>query len=214
MPTWPRNTSSTMTPTAASMLSLPLVLPMPRIETPVRRAFGVVAVRPGARWVRSATVNTRSRSICVAADHGDRNRHVLRALGAVARRDDELLERPAAAATPARRAASSCACAAWRRVGRPRRRPRPVATEPAVTPSPLRLALLKPCSLHAPSIECLRVGEFGAGVEGMQIIAASVTVGSHRGSTFITFARRASRARLRLRLSCDFAVTYLLPRRS
>ena len=46
------------------MLSLPLVLPMPRIETPVRRAFGVVAVRPGARCVRSAIVNARSRSIC------------------------------------------------------------------------------------------------------------------------------------------------------
>ena len=30
-------------------VSLPLVLPMPRMETPVRLALGVVAVRPGAR---------------------------------------------------------------------------------------------------------------------------------------------------------------------
>ncbi len=93
MPTWPRNTSSTITPTAGSMLSLPLVLPMPRRDTPVRRAFGVVAVKPGARCVRSATVNTDRGRADRRRAHEIGNRHILRTLGTVACGDDHFVER-------------------------------------------------------------------------------------------------------------------------
>ena len=80
-------------------------------ETPVRRAFGVVAVRPGARWVRSARVNTRSRSstsplrteigIGTSFSRSDR----LRAVTTISPMP------PAAATTaPSAAAVSSCAC--------------------------------------------------------------------------------------------------------
>ncbi len=93
MPTWPRNTSSTITPTAGSMLSLPLVLPMPRRETPVRRAFGVVAVRPGARCGEIGDGEHAFTFQLVAAEHGDGDRYVLRTLGTVARGNDDFVER-------------------------------------------------------------------------------------------------------------------------
>ncbi len=143
-----------MTPTAASMLSLPLVLPMPRMRNARAPCIRRRGVRPGARW---REIGDRERAVAIdlrAADHRDRHRHVLHALRAVARRDDELLDR---LPPPRRPRASACSrfllrVRPGRRVSRPDRRPRPdVDAEPTVYASALRLTFQNPCSLHAPS---------------------------------------------------------------
>ncbi len=79
-----------MTPTAGSMLSLPLVLPMPRIDSAraprIRRGGG-----EAGRTLRE--VGDRQHPIAgklVGTEHRNGDRHVLRALGAIARGDDDL----------------------------------------------------------------------------------------------------------------------------
>ena len=56
----------------ASSASLPADLPMPRMEMPVRREFGVVASSPGAFLTRSssATTASRSRSLPLSTETG------------------------------------------------------------------------------------------------------------------------------------------------